>query len=403
MRNKRILLGISGGIAAYKVAFLIRLFKKAGAEVKCIMTPASSDFISPLVVSTLSENPVAIEFWNKSTGEWTNHVDLALWADVFVLAPATANTISKMAQGQCDNLLLATFLSLKTQSIIAPAMDLDMYAHSTTKRNLEQLKADGVSIIPAEEGPLASGLIGTGRMAEPEIIFDFTMSFFESKEPKVLQGKRVLITAGPTYESIDPVRFIGNHSSGKMGYEIAENVLRKGAEVVLISGPTKLHLSHPNLKLISVFSAEEMLQAVQEEWNAAHIGIFAAAVADYRPMEKVDQKIKKSDDALTLQLVKNPDILHWAGTQKEKHQTLIGFALETNDAMAHAAQKLQKKNLDFIVVNTLEDEGAGFSTDTNKITLLDRNNKTQVFELKTKREVANDIIEYLITFIEQKS
>jgi len=394
MQGKRILLGITGGIAAYKIAFLIRLLKKSGAEVKCIMTPASSDFISPLVVSTLSENPVGIEFWNKEDGTWNNHVDYGLWADIFVIAPLTANTLSKMATGSCDNLLLATYLSMKSNTIVAPAMDLDMYAHPTTARNLTQLETDGVEIIPAEDGELASGLKGTGRMAEPETIFTKIEAFFDAKKDPKIKGKKVVITAGPTYENIDPVRFIGNHSSGKMGFAIAEKFLADGAEVVLVSGPTKLSLESPRLKLVRVHSADEMLAAVQTEWDSCDFGVFSAAVADYRPAEMADQKIKKSEDEMSIRLVKNPDILKWAGDNK-KNQVLVGFALETNDLERNARKKLEKKNLNFIVMNTLMDSGAGFGHDTNKISILDDHNNFKSFELKSKKEVAKDIVDYL--------
>ncbi len=394
MQGKRILLGITGGIAAYKIAFLIRLLKKSGAEVKCILTPASSDFISPLVVSTLSENPVGIEFWNKGDGSWNNHVEYGLWADIMVIAPLTANTLSKMATGSCDNLLLATYLSMKSKTIVAPAMDLDMYAHPTTSRNLAQLEADGVEIIPAEDGELASGLEGTGRMAEPETIFAKIEAYFESKKDPKIKGKKVIITAGPTYENIDPVRFIGNHSSGKMGFAIAEKFLADGAQVILVAGPTKLQMEDPNLTVIRVRTAEEMLSEVQKEWESCDFGVFSAAVADYRPANIATQKIKKSEDEMSIRLVKNPDILLWAGENKTT-QVLIGFALETNDLELNAQKKLNKKNLNFIVMNTLMDPGAGFGHDTNKISILDDHNNFKSFELKSKKEVAKDIIDYL--------
>lgn len=397
MQGKRILLGISGGIAAYKIASLIRLLKKSGAEVKCILTPASCDFISPLTVATLSKNPVGIEFWDKNDGTWSNHVDYGLWADVFLIAPLTANTLHKLAHGGCDNLLLATYLSMRCPVIVAPAMDLDMYVHPTTKRNLKILEEDGVQIIPAESGELASGLIGQGRMVEPETLFNVLESFFTTS--KELEGKKFLITAGPTYESIDPVRFIGNHSSGKMGYAIAENILKKGGEVVLISGPTKIELQHENLLLIRVQSAEDMLKEVQRYWQSAEVGIFSAAVADYRPLKAADQKIKKSEDHLTIDLVKNPDILGWAGIEKKSHQLLIGFALETNDGKSYAQDKLQHKNLDFIVLNSLEDKGAGFGHDTNKISILDNNNNFTSFELMSKANVAEDIVKYMKSYL----
>lgn len=399
MQGKRILLGITGGIAAYKIAFLVRLLKKSGAEVKCILTPASSDFISPLVLATLSENPVGIEFWDKKTGVWTNHVEYGIWADVFLIAPLTANSLAKLANGSCDNLLLATYLSMKGQTIVAPAMDLDMYAHPATKRNLEQLYKDNVRVIPAESGQLASGLEGEGRMAEPETIFAALQDFFSLHSDSVqLQGKKVLITAGPTYEAIDPVRFIGNYSSGKMGFEIAKDCLRKGANVVLVSGPTKEVLAHPNVTLLSVNSADEMLEIVQSEWHNCDYGIFSAAVADYRPKDKVYQKIKKSEDSLTLELVKNPDILAWAGENKKESQTLVGFALETNNLLENSKDKLKRKNLNLIVMNTLEDKGAGFAGDTNKISILDNHNNFTSFELKSKSEVATDIVEYMINY-----
>jgi phosphopantothenoylcysteine decarboxylase/phosphopantothenate--cysteine ligase len=394
MQGKRILLGITGGIAAYKIAYLIRIFKKKGAEVKCIMTPASSDFISPLVVATLSQNPVAIEFWDKKTGVWTNHVDLALWADVFVIAPATANSIAKMANGLCDNLLLATYFSLKTKTIICPAMDLDMYQHPSFKRNIQTLIQDGVLVVPATSGELASGLEGEGRMEEPEVIAQFIENYFLLNHTK--SNKTVLITAGPTYEAIDPVRFIGNHSSGKMGFALAESCLNRGMKVVLVSGPVQLQLAHPNLTLIRIKSANEMLKAVSENWNRCDFGIFAAAVADYRPQEIATQKIKKKEENLTLELVKNPDILKWASENKNSAQKVIGFALETNNAEENALLKLRNKKLDMIVLNTLENDGAGFQSDTNKITILDKGNGKFEFNLKSKKAVAEDIIETIM-------
>lgn len=396
MLNKRILLGITGGIAAYKIAFLIRLLKKEGAEVKCIMTPASCDFISPLVVATLSENPVGIEFWNKADGSWVNHVEYGLWADLLVIAPATANSLAKMATGSCDNLLLATYLSNKSKTMIAPAMDLDMYAHPTTKRNLEQLQADGVKIIPAESGFLASGLQGEGRMAEPETILQhIQMELLSSDE---LKGKKILVTAGPTYESIDPVRYIGNHSSGKMGYDIAEALAHKGAEVLLISGPSALTVAHPSIRVERIVTAEQLLKVVQTNWNQMDGGIFSAAVADYRPKDVAPEKIKKKEEELTLHLVKNPDVLQWAGAHKQVHQLLVGFALETNNSLENGKGKLERKNLDFIVINQPETGKTGFGADTNKITLLDNHNKLTKFELKSKKQVANDIVEYYINY-----
>lgn len=393
MKGKRILLGITGGIAAYKIAFLIRLLKKKEADVRCIMTPASCDFISPLTIATLSENPVYVDFWNQTDGTWTNHVDLGMWPDIFLIAPLTANTLAKLIHGQSDNLLTATFLSAKSPVIVAPAMDLDMYTHPATQRNLAQLELDGVQIIPAESGELASGLVGQGRLAEPENIVAILDHFFAKST--AFQGQKVLITAGPTYEKIDPVRFIGNHSSGKMGFEIAKVFLNQGAEVTLVSGPTKEKLTHKLLTLHSIQTAEEMLVQVKSCWESMNLGVFAAAVADYRPESPKDQKIKKNENTMTIDLIKNPDILAWAGANKAENQKLVGFALETNDAEKHGFDKLKRKNLDFIVVNSLEDKGAGFAVDTNRIKIIDKSNKLISFELKPKHQVALDIVNYL--------
>jgi phosphopantothenoylcysteine decarboxylase/phosphopantothenate--cysteine ligase len=394
MQGKRILLGITGGIAAYKIAYLIRILKKQGAEVRAIMTPASSDFISPLVVSTLSENPVHIEFWNKKTGEWSNHVELALWADVFLIAPTTANTLAKMASGICDNLLLATYFSMKGKTIVVPAMDLDMYQHPTVKRNMDTLLSDGVSIIPATEGSLASGLEGQGRMEEPENIADYVLDFFHLN--KTQATKCVLITAGPTYEAIDPVRFIGNHSSGKMGYELASACLAMGYQVLLVSGPTSLQLTHPNLQLVKVQSAQDMLEAVQKHWDTCHLGIFSAAVADYRPESIATQKIKKQSNEHILHLVKNPDILTWASENRKNQQIVVGFALETNNAKEYALDKLTRKNLDFIVLNEFVKDVSGFQAETNKITIFDKEKSAFEFPLKSKKEVAKDILSIVL-------
>ncbi|PWH86330.1 bifunctional phosphopantothenoylcysteine decarboxylase/phosphopantothenate--cysteine ligase CoaBC [Brumimicrobium oceani] len=394
LKGKRIVLGISGGIAAYKIAFLIRILKQKGAEVKCILTPASSDFITPLTVATLSQNPAHIDFWNKENGEWTNHVDLGAWGDLMVLAPLTANTLAKIANGFCDNLLTATYLSAKCPVIVAPAMDLDMYSHETTEENMGKIEGHGVKIIPAEDGFLASGLIGKGRMAEPETIVNVVESFFQNSTSMV--GEKVLVTAGPTYEAIDPVRFIGNHSTGKMGYALVEALLERGAEVILISGPTKLKLQHKNLTRIDVKTAKEMLSAATKHFPSCTGGIFAAAVSDYRPKSVAQQKIKKSSDVMNIEMVKNPDVLKSIGTLKKENQFLVGFALETNNAIEYGAEKLKKKNLDLIVINSLEDEGAGFGHDTNKITLLDFHNKTTKFELSSKKVVANSILDYLM-------
>ncbi|TNE54169.1 MAG: bifunctional phosphopantothenoylcysteine decarboxylase/phosphopantothenate--cysteine ligase CoaBC [Bacteroidetes bacterium] len=393
MRGKRVLLGITGGIAAYKIAGLIRLLRKEGADVKCIMTPASCDFISPLTIATLSEHPVQIEFWDRRNGSWTNHVDLGLWPDLFLITPLTANTLAKLAHGYADNLLTATYLSARCPVMIAPAMDLDMYAHLTTTENLERLRGHGVRVLEAQYGELASGLVGQGRMMEPEDQLKEVKNFFQGAHD--LEGKRVLITAGPTYEKIDPVRFIGNHSSGKMGYRLAESALRRGAEVILVSGPSAQRLEHPALQLIRVESALEMLEEVKKQWEQCDLGIFAAAVADYRPAEATDQKIKKKEDEMSIRLVKNPDILAWAGSVKKESQFLVGFALETNDAVRHAEEKRARKNLDLIVLNTLEEAGSGFQVDTNRVHLIDRNNKLTSFELKEKSVVAEDIIEFI--------
>jgi phosphopantothenoylcysteine decarboxylase / phosphopantothenate---cysteine ligase len=382
MYGKRILLGISGGIAAYKIAYLIRLLKNQGAEVKCVMTPSASDFISPLVVSTLSENPVSIEFWNKESGLWKNHVELALWADLYIIAPATANTIAKMANGICDNLLLACYYSSKSKTIIAPAMDLDMYQHPTFKRNLKQLISDAVLVIPATNGSLASGLEGEGRMEEPENILRFIQVNFPFSAGELSSKKKILITAGPSYEAIDPVRFIGNHSSGKMGFALAEICLAKAWEVTLICGPTNLDLAHPNLTIIPVFSAKEMLLAVQENWKNADIGIFSAAVSDYRPEKMESQKIKKTELDLNLKLLKNPDIISWASENRTPKQFIVGFAL-----------------IDLIVLNSMEDKEAGFQKETNKITILDKSKRKYDFPVKNKREVANDIIDTILKLI----
>lgn len=393
MKGKKVLLGVTGGIAAYKTAFLIREFIKLGAEVKCIFTPSASSFVSPLTFSTLSQNPVYIDFWNKKNGEWTNHVDLALWADIFLIAPLTANTLAKMNDGRCDNLLLAAYRSAKCQVIVAPAMDLDMYAHPSTKEAITKIKSFGDIVIPVEKGFLASGLEGEGRMAEPSTIIQKIEGFF--KKEKSYLGKKIIVTAGPTYEAIDPVRFIGNHSSGKMGFELANALLERGAEVVLVSGPSNEILEHPNLTLIRVKSAQEMLQKVQEFFPKMDGGIFSAAVSDYRPKEVSDQKIKKSENHLTVELIKNPDILKWCGDHKNENQWLCGFALETNNEQDNAQQKLVRKNLDFIVLNSLNDFGAGFGHDTNKIYIFDKHNNKQEFELMSKRAVAENIIDYI--------
>ena len=389
----RILIGITAGIAAYKIPLLIRKFIKAGHEVRCIMTPDAKDFLSPLVVSTLSKNPVGIEFWNRNTGEWTNHVSYGEWADVLLVAPCTANTLHKMASGACDNLLLATYLSMRNKTIVAPAMDLEMFQHPTLKRNLNQLKSDGVEIIPPESGPLASGLDGEGRLPEPETLYEIVIQ--KIRETQDFIGKKVLVTAGPTYEAIDPVRFIGNHASGKMGFALAEALAKRGASVVLISGPTALTLQHENLSYFSVSSAAEMLGVVQEHWNTCDIGIFAAAVADYRPENKQEQKIKKQADQMQITLVKNPDILAWCGSNKTNMQRTIGFALETENGEVNAKEKLVRKKADAIILNTMEENEKCFNSDTNKVRIFDVKGKSIDLAKASKTEIANQILDYL--------
>ncbi|RCS27363.1 bifunctional phosphopantothenoylcysteine decarboxylase/phosphopantothenate--cysteine ligase CoaBC [Polaribacter sp. WD7] len=396
LSGKKILLGITAGIAAYKTASLVRLFIKLGAEVKVVMTPASKDFITPLTLSTLSKNPVHSTFYDKEDENelWNNHVDLGLWADYFLIAPATANTLSKMANGTCNNLLLATYLSAKCPVYFAPAMDLDMYKHNSTKQSLDKLQSFGNVMIPATSGELASGLVGEGRMAEPEDIVSFIEKDVLSKLP--LKGKKVLITAGPTYEAIDPVRFIGNHSSGKMGFAIANTAANLGAEVILISGPSHQKIQHSFVDRIDVVSANQMYAAAHKYYNSVDIAILSAAVADYAPKNSASQKIKKKDASLEIQLAPTKDILASLGAIK-KHQYLVGFALETNNELENAKGKLQRKNLDAIVLNSLQDKGAGFATDTNKITIIDKDLKQKSFELKSKVAVAKDIMNEIIS------
>ncbi|RZJ69847.1 MAG: bifunctional phosphopantothenoylcysteine decarboxylase/phosphopantothenate--cysteine ligase CoaBC [Flavobacterium sp.] len=391
LSGKKIVLGVSGGIAAYKTAPLVRLFIKAGAQVQVIMTPASKDFVTPLTLSTLSKNPVHSTFYNEEdeNAVWNNHVELGLWADYIIIAPATANTLSKMASGTADNLLIATYLSAKCPVYFAPAMDLDMYKHPSTLASFKALADYGNIIIPAESGELASGLSGEGRMAEPENIVAFLEKDIEGKLP--LRGKKILITAGPTYEAIDPVRFIGNHSTGKMGFDIANAAVEQGAEVILVSGPTHLQASHNGIKLIRVTSAQEMYDACHEHFASVDVAIAAAAVADYRPKNVAPQKIKKADAEFTLQLEKTRDILSSLGEIK-KQQFLIGFALETENEIENAKGKIRKKNLDLIVLNSLNDEGAGFGKPTNKVTFIDSDFNIEPLELKSKEEVATDII-----------
>ncbi|OIQ22611.1 MAG: phosphopantothenoylcysteine decarboxylase [Flavobacterium sp. MedPE-SWcel] len=391
LSGKKVILGISGGIAAYKTASLVRLFIKAGAHVRVVMTPASKDFVTPLTLSTLSKNPVHSSFYDDDdeNAVWNNHVELALWADLFIIAPATANTLSKMVSGNSDNLLLATYLSAKCPVYFAPAMDLDMYRHPSTLTSFTTLQSYGNVMIPAEAGELASGLSGEGRMAEPENIISFLEKDLEAKLP--LRGKKVLITAGPTYEAIDPVRFIGNHSSGKMGYDIAIAAANEGAEVVLVSGPSHLQANHEGVNVVRVTSSEEMYNACHDCFEDVDITIAAAAVADYRPKVVATQKIKKAPDNFTVALEKTKDILLSLGAKK-KDQFLVGFALETENEIENAKLKVKKKNLDLIVLNSLNDKGAGFGKPTNKVTFIDKNFSIEPLELKTKEEVAKDII-----------
>lgn len=391
LKGKKVIIGISGSIAAYKSAMLVRECIKAGAEVKVVMTPSAIEFITPLTLATLSKNPVHSDFTeNKETGVWTNHVDLGIWADLMIIAPCTANTLSKMATGNCDNFLIAVYLSARCPVFIAPAMDLDMYKHGSTLDNLNLVKKNGNFIIEPNEGELASGLEGKGRMAEPNEIIDYIENHFQST--LLFFGKKVLITAGPTYEKIDPVRFIGNHSSGKMGYALAIAFADQGAEVTLISGPTKLDISHPNIHLIRVESAQEMLEHTLKHYPKMDIAIASAAVADYRPATVAKEKIKKKEQTFHLDLEKTTDILKTLGEQK-KNQFLVGFALETENGMENAQSKLKKKNLDMIVLNSLKDAGAGFGFDTNKISIILANNKIINFELKSKELVALDILD----------
>jgi phosphopantothenoylcysteine decarboxylase / phosphopantothenate---cysteine ligase len=398
LSGKNILLGITAGIAAYKTASLVRLFIKAGANVKVVMTPASKDFITPLTLSTLSKNPVLSTFTNDDdeNDTWNNHVELGLWADFFLIAPATANTLSKMTTGNSDNLLLATYLSAKCPVYFAPAMDLDMYKHDSTKNSLKVLESFGNIMIPAESGELASGLIGEGRMAEPENIVKFLENHIMKGLP--LYNKKVLITAGPTYEAIDPVRFIGNHSSGKMGFEIAKASANLGAEVILISGPTHQKTHNDLIKVIPVVSANEMYDAVHDHFENSEVAILSAAVADYKPKYVADKKIKKKDSTLTLELEKTKDIIESLGKIKKK-QILVGFALETDNEIENAIKKLKNKNLDLIVLNSLSDKGAGFGGNTNKVTLIDNEENITNYNLKSKAEVAQDILSEILKLI----
>ncbi len=395
LKDKNILLGITAGIAAYKTANLVRLFIKAGAEVKVVMTPSAKDFVTPLTLSTLSKHPVTSSFVDEEDDNkvWNNHVELGLWADYFVIAPATANTLAKMANGVCDNILLATYLSAKCPVYFAPAMDLDMYKHQSTKNTFKTLESYGNTMIPAGTGELASGLYGEGRMAEPEDIITFIEKDILSQLP--LKGKRLLVTAGPTYEAIDPVRFIGNHSSGKMGFEIAKAAANLGAEVILVSGPTQETVNHGLIQLHRVTSAEEMYQEVHKHFNSVDVAVLSAAVSDYRPKSIAPRKIKKQDTTLRIELEKTKDILKSLGDNKA-HQLLVGFALETDNELKNAKKKLLEKNLDMIVLNSLQDKGAGFGVSTNKVTFILSSGEIIEGELKSKTQVAQDIMQQII-------
>jgi phosphopantothenoylcysteine decarboxylase/phosphopantothenate--cysteine ligase len=400
LQGKKIVVGVSGSIAAYKAAYLVRLLVQAGAEVRVMLTNGALEFVTPLTFSTLSKHPVHSDFTeNKNSGEWVNHVELALWADLMILAPLTAGTLSKMAHGQCDNFFMAVYMSTRCPVFFAPAMDHDMFLHGATVENIEKLIQFGHHLVAPGEGELASGLIGKGRMAEPEEIVAYVVSTLTAQSP--LHGKRVLVTAGPTYEAIDPVRFIGNHSSGKMGFALAETLASMGASVTLVTGPTHLTLHHPLIHRIDVTSAQEMLEACQPIFESSDVAVLAAAVADYMPEVALQEKQKKNDEKWTLSLVRTPDIAVALGTAKRENQYLIGFALETNDEIANAKAKLERKNLDLIVLNSLRDAGAGFGTDTNKITLIWPGNKTHEFGLKAKSDVARDIANAIVELINE--
>ncbi len=390
LKGKKIIIGITASIAAYKIPLLVRLLKKAEAEVQIIMTPAARDFVTPLTLSTLSGNPVHTEMFDKEDGNWHSHVELGLWADLMLIAPASANTMGKMCQGIADNLLLTTYLSARCPVMIAPAMDLDMYQHPSTRQNIEKLQSWGHHIIEPTEGELASGLCGAGRMEEPENIFRIIEDFFKKKTK--LSGKKVLVSAGPTYEPIDPVRFIGNHSSGKMGFALAEELANRGAKVTLVAGPVSLNVQHPDIQRINVQSAAEMYEACIRAFEQSDIGIMAAAIADFTPAKVADKKIKKGDQVPEIELKPTRDVLRAMGKRKKNGQFLVGFALETDNEIENAKKKLHTKNLDLIVLNSLQDKGAGFAHPTNRVTLIDCRGGERAYDLKDKREVAADIV-----------
>jgi phosphopantothenoylcysteine decarboxylase/phosphopantothenate--cysteine ligase len=395
----KVVLGICGSIAAYKSATLVRLLVKSGADVRVVMTPDATNFITPLTLSTLSKNPVLVDYFTPETGEWNNHVELGLWGDVMIIAPASANTMAKMAGGLCDNLLMAVYLSAKCPVYFAPAMDLDMWKHTATQDNIGKIQSFGNILIPPGTGELASGLHGEGRMAEPEEIIDFLLADIKSKLP--LANQKMLVTAGPTYEAIDPVRFIGNHSSGKMGFAIADELARLGADVTLVSGPSAQISKQHSVKRIDITSAAEMLDACLQHYEGASACVMSAAVADYTPVTIAQQKIKKKEDGFSIDLKKTTDILNELGKLKAAGQILVGFALETNNEEINAIDKLQRKNLDFIVLNSLNDEGAGFKKDTNKITIIDKALNKTVYDLKTKEEVARDICAEIVELLKK--
>lgn len=398
LKGKHIILGITGSIAAYKAAYIIRALVKKGAEVQVVITPAGKEFITPITLSALSSKPVISEFFSNRDGSWNSHVDLGLWADAMLVAPATASTIGKMANGIADNMLITTYLSCKAPVFVAPAMDLDMFAHPSTQQNLDRLRSFGNHIIEPAEGELASHLVGKGRMEEPDKIIAVLEEFFASRS--ALEKKKIVITAGPTYEKIDPVRFIGNYSSGKMGFALAEACAQQGAEVTLIAGPVSLTTNHPNIQRVDVESAEEMYEAAMVAYPEADAGILCAAVADYRPEVQADEKIKRENKGdITLHLVPNKDIAASLGAIKRKGQLLVGFALETNNEATNAESKLKRKNLDFIVLNSLRDAGAGFRCDTNKISIIDNKGELTAYPLKSKQGVATDIVNKLATLL----
>ena len=396
LQGKKIILGVTGSIAAYKAAHLIRLLVKEGMEVKVIMTPLAKEFITPLTLATLSRNPILVEFFNPENGDWNSHVDLGMWADAYLIAPATANTIGKMVNGVADNLLLTTYLSAKCPVFVAPAMDLDMFAHPSTKRNLDILRSYGNQIIEPAVGQLASGLEGKGRMEEPENIVQFLDDYFT---PKLMSGKKVLITAGPTYEKIDPVRFVGNYSSGKMGFALADACAKQGAEVTLITGPVNVRAKHAAINRINVESAEEMYKAVLSKFDKMDGAILCAAVADFTPVSQSDYKLKREHDNLVVELKPTLDIAAEVGKIKRHEQFLVGFALETNNEEANAKSKMERKNFDFIVLNSLQDPNSGFGFDTNKVSIIHRSGLQREYELKSKLEVADDIINEINTLI----